>query len=68
VFAYSLEGSQVWYDLSSVFGDPFAGQRVEVTSASGGAILWGKGTHPGGSQVKVTSSEENVLLTVSGGA
>lgn len=60
VFAYSLDGTQVWYDLSSVFGDPFAGHRVEVTSETGGTISWPTGTHPGGSQVKVAGSGENV--------
>jgi hypothetical protein len=28
VFAYNLDGAQVWYDLSSVFGDPFVGKRL----------------------------------------
>jgi hypothetical protein len=39
VFAYNLEGSQVWYDLSSVFGEPFIGHRVEVASDTGEAIV-----------------------------
>lgn len=66
VFAYNLDGAQVWYDLSSVFGDAFIGQRVEVTSDSGGSIVWPNGTHPSGSQVKVASSDENVWFTVYG--
>jgi hypothetical protein len=64
VFSYSLDGEQVWYDLSAVFGAPFAGQRVEVTSNTGGPIVWPNGTHPGGSQVKVAPSSENVWFTV----
>ena len=34
VFAYTLDGAQVWYDLSAIFGEPFHGQRVEVTVRS----------------------------------
>ncbi|KAF1848849.1 uncharacterized protein K460DRAFT_364798 [Cucurbitaria berberidis CBS 394.84] len=68
VFAYNLdEGkAQVWYDLSTIFGEPFLGQRVEVTSNTGGSIVWPNGTSPGGSQVKVTPSDENVWFTVYG--
>ncbi|KAH7082663.1 hypothetical protein BKA63DRAFT_136149 [Paraphoma chrysanthemicola] len=66
VFSYNLDGEQVWYDLSSVFGAPFAGQRVEVTSNTGGPIVWPAGVHPGGSQVKVARSDENVWFTVYG--
>ncbi|OAL45631.1 hypothetical protein IQ07DRAFT_591411 [Pyrenochaeta sp. DS3sAY3a] len=66
VFAYNLDKALVWYDLSSIFGEPFAGQRVEVTSTSGGSIVWPKGSNPGGSQVKVAPSDENVWFTVYG--
>jgi hypothetical protein len=64
VFAYTLDNDKVWYDLSTVFGEPFAGQRLEVTSNTGGSIVWPTGTNPGGSQVKVTSSSENVWFTI----
>ncbi|KAF2204592.1 putative BYS1 domain protein [Delitschia confertaspora ATCC 74209] len=51
-FAYALnerEGS-VYYDLSSVFGDPFAGSKVEIKPKEGCAkITWEKGTRPEGS-------------------
>ncbi|KAH7130369.1 hypothetical protein B0J11DRAFT_429600 [Dendryphion nanum] len=63
IFSYSLDGSQVWYDLSTVFGEPFAGQRLTVTSNGGGTIDWPKGSNPGGSQVKVSSSGNNVVFT-----
>lgn len=66
VFAYNLDGAQVWYDLSTIFGEPFLGQRVEVTSNSGGSILWPNGTNPGGSQVRVGPSDENIWFTVYG--
>lgn len=64
VFSYSIEGAQVWYDLSTVFGEPFVGHRLEVTSNTGGSIIWPAGSHPGGSQVKVAPNEENVWFTV----
>ncbi|KAF2027329.1 hypothetical protein EK21DRAFT_91623 [Setomelanomma holmii] len=64
VFSYNLDGDKVWYDLSSVFGAPFAGLRVEVTSTSGEPIVWPAGVHPGGSQAKVTKSDENIWFTV----
>ncbi|KAF2119326.1 hypothetical protein BDV96DRAFT_596064 [Lophiotrema nucula] len=63
IFAYSLDGAQVWYDLSAVFGEPFNGQRVTVTSKNGATIDWPKGTNPGGSQVKVTTSTDDVVFT-----
>jgi hypothetical protein len=64
IFSYNIDGNQVWYDLSSVFGAPFVGHRVEVTSTSGSPIVWPAGTHPGGSQVKVAPSDENIWFTV----
>lgn len=47
VFSYNLDGDVVYYDLSSVFGAPFAGNRIEVTSTNGGPIVWSSGTNPG---------------------
>jgi hypothetical protein len=64
--AYSLDDSQVWYDLSDVFGDPFAGRRLVVSSAEGScpSIIWDNGTPPAGSQVKACTSERDVTLTL----
>lgn len=64
VFAYNLDGATVWYDLSTVFGEPFAGYRLEVVGDHGGTILWPNGTHPGGSQVKTAPSEGNVFFSI----
>jgi hypothetical protein len=64
VFAYNLEGDQVWYDLSTVFGEPFFGHRVEVESDTGEAIVWPTGSNPGGSHVQSASSEGNIFLTI----
>jgi len=63
IFSYSLDGAQVWYDLSTVFGEPFNGQHITVKSSSGPTIDWPKGSNPGGSQVKVANSANDVVFT-----
>lgn len=65
ILAYSLDGSNVWYDLSSVFGDAFKGHKVTVAgtgTGSCGAIEWAEGTQPAGSQTKVCGSAGDVVL------
>ncbi|GJC99211.1 bys1 family protein [Colletotrichum higginsianum] len=69
VFAYTLDaggGGGVWYDLSTVFGDGFKGSKVVVASrqATCPAIVWQGGVSPGGSQVKVCTAEQDVVLTL----
>ncbi|KAF2020129.1 hypothetical protein BU24DRAFT_406721 [Aaosphaeria arxii CBS 175.79] len=64
IFSYSLDGEQVWFDLSTVFGDPFKGHKITVESANGPKIEWPTGTHPGGSQVKVAPSKNDVFFTL----
>ena len=66
IYSYALDGEQVWYDLSSVFGDAFAGEAVAVKPENEGcgSICWPKGTTPGGSQVKVCDAEGDVGLVV----
>jgi hypothetical protein len=66
IFAYSLDGDQVWYDLSDVFGDAFANQYLVEKSADDSCptIAWDWGVPPGGSQVKVCTSDADVTLTV----
>jgi hypothetical protein len=66
VFSYNIDGNQIYYDLSSVFGAPFAGNRVEVTSTTGTPIVWPSGTHPGGNQVNSAPKDENIWFTVYG--
>jgi hypothetical protein len=64
-FAYSLDNDKIWYDLSDVFGDPFAGKKLVVSSsATCPSIVWPAGTSPGGSQVKVCGSDQDVTLTL----
>jgi hypothetical protein len=66
IFAYNVDGDKVWYDLSSVFGEPFKGSRIEVTSSTGEAIVWDKGVDIGGNHVKSAGSGENVWCTIYG--
>lgn len=63
-FAYTLDGANVWYDLSNVFGDAFAGYKLVEKSADAGCgvIEWASGTSPGGSQVKTCGSGNDVTL------
>lgn len=66
-FAYSLDGETIWYDLSDVFGDPFAGKKLTVAGGQGlgcPTIVWEQGTNPGGSQTRACKSEGDVTLTV----
>ncbi|ORY14036.1 hypothetical protein BCR34DRAFT_613013 [Clohesyomyces aquaticus] len=63
IFSYSLDGAQVWYDLSAVMGEPFQGQHITVKSNGCGTIDWANGSNPGGSQVKVCSSNNDVVFT-----
>ncbi|KAH7369303.1 Bys1 family protein [Plectosphaerella cucumerina] len=65
-FAYNLDGANIWYDLSSVFGDTFKGKKLVVKSAEATcpSIVWSTGTPPSGSQVKVCTSAKDVTLTL----
>ncbi|KAM7204741.1 hypothetical protein V8F20_003525 [Naviculisporaceae sp. PSN 640] len=66
IFAYSLDGDKVWYDLSDVFGDAFAGSKLVEASADATcpAITWPTGIPPAGSQVKVCTAAKDVTLTL----
>jgi Na+/proline symporter len=64
VWAYNVDGATVWYDLSTVFGAPFAGSRLDVTGDNGGSIVWPSGVHPGGSQLTKAPSEGNIFFSI----
>ena len=66
IFAYSLDGATIWYDLSDTFGDAFAGNKLSVSSTNTAcpAIVWASGTPPAGSQVKACDSAHDVTLTL----
>jgi hypothetical protein len=66
VFAYNLDGGTIWYDLSDVFGDAFAGSKLVEASEDQTcpAIVWGNGIPPSGSQVKTCSAYSDVCLVL----
>ncbi|KAK3369991.1 putative BYS1 domain protein [Podospora didyma] len=68
IFAYTLDEPRVWFDLSDVFGDAFAGNKVIERSSDAGcanpAIIWPTGVPPAGSQVKVCNANQDVTLTL----
>lgn len=65
-FAYTLDGNNVWYDLSDVFGDPFSGHMVAVNPSvtTCPSLCWPDGVSPSGSQVKVCQASSNITLTL----
>jgi hypothetical protein len=70
IFAYSLAGNRVWYDLSNVFGDPFGNHAVcvEPEKDQCPSICWPEGTNPGGgNSVKTCSEGGDIVLTVCSG-
>jgi hypothetical protein len=66
IFAYTLDGSKVWYDASDIYGDAFAGHKVFVSSAdkSCPTISWPYGKPPAGSQVKTCTSYKDITYTL----
>ncbi|KAK3185422.1 hypothetical protein K4F52_005732 [Lecanicillium sp. MT-2017a] len=65
-FAYTLDPGRIWYDLSDVFGDPFAGHKLAVVPSNSDcrSIVWDNGTPPAGSQTRDCDSESDVTLTL----
>jgi hypothetical protein len=65
IFAYNLDGGQIWYDMSDIFGDGFAGRTMSVkpTDESCESITWGTGKPPAGSQVKTCQADTDLELT-----
>ncbi|KAL1956496.1 hypothetical protein VTO42DRAFT_7059 [Malbranchea cinnamomea] len=48
--AYTLDGNRVFYDLSSVFGNPFAGHRIVLDATEPGCrdTVWEQGIRTAG--------------------
>lgn len=65
-FAYTLDGSTVWYDLSDVFGDAFSGHPLKVVPSltTCPKICWANGIPPSGSQVKNCQANSDITLTL----
>lgn len=66
IFAYTLDGSNVWYDASDVFGDAFSGHPVSLipSDTSCPSLIWPNGVPPAGSEVKVCESNTNLVFTL----
>lgn len=64
-FAYNLDGNTIWYDMSDIFGDGFAGRTMTVkpTDFSCQSIVWSFGKPPAGSQVKNCQANTDLELT-----
>ncbi|OJD23138.1 hypothetical protein ACJ73_05507 [Blastomyces percursus] len=66
VFAYNLNKGRIWYDLSDVFGDPFAGYPLEVRPSDPKCpvLFWPFGIPPGQSQVRNCQPSSDIVLTL----
>jgi hypothetical protein len=66
IFAYTLDPDRVFYDLSDVFGDPFAGCKLTLVPSNGqcSSIVWEHGKPPGPSQTRDCGNDCDVTLTL----
>ncbi|EUC41604.1 hypothetical protein COCMIDRAFT_105724 [Bipolaris oryzae ATCC 44560] len=65
IFAYNLDGQKIWYDMSDIFGDGFAGRTMSLkpSDTTCQSIVWGYGKQPAGSSVKVCQSGSDLTLS-----
>jgi hypothetical protein len=65
IFSYNLDQNTIWYDMSDVFGDGFAGRTMTIkpTDTACESIVWGFGKPPAGSQVKNCQANTDLELT-----
>lgn len=65
IFAYNSDNISVWYDMSSLFGDGFAGRtlKIQPSDETCESIGWYDGRMPAGSQVKKCQRDTNLELT-----
>ncbi|KKK18748.1 hypothetical protein P175DRAFT_0436731 [Aspergillus ochraceoroseus IBT 24754] len=65
-YQYTLDPTQVWYDLANTFGAPFSGNVVTLHSdnAKCPGICWSNGVSPGGNQVKTCEPESDKELVL----
>lgn len=65
IFAYNIDDTSVLYDLSSLFGDGFAGRtlRIQPSDAACKSIEWYNGRTPAGNQAKRCQKEASLELT-----
>ena len=65
IFAYNLDGDKVWYDMSDIFGDGFAGRTVSLKPSDETCqeIVWAYGKQPAGSSVRVCGADGDLTLS-----
>lgn len=65
IFAYNIDDTDVWYDMSSIFGDGFSGSTLKIQPSDEACdiINWYDGTTPKGNQVRNCQRETNLELT-----
>lgn len=65
IFAYNIDDKDVWYDMSSLFGNGFSGRtlRIQPSDEACGSIVWHDGRTPAGSKTKRCQRETNLELT-----
>ena len=65
IFAYNLDGEKVWYDMSDIFGDGFAGRTMTLKPSEPTCpeSVWGAGKQPAGSTVRLCGADGNLELT-----
>ncbi|KAK2732337.1 hypothetical protein FQN55_004256 [Onygenales sp. PD_40] len=66
VFAYNLDGGKIWYDLSNVFGDPFAPNPLVLapSDATCNSIVWPEGRPTAGTHTENCQENSDVTLTL----
>jgi len=66
ILAYNLDADQVWYDMSNIFGNEFAGRTLTVTPTDSSCerIPWYSGLSPVGSHIKACQAETDIELTL----
>ena len=66
IFAYTLSGNRVFYDLSDVFGDAFKDNVVVLTPSDPNCpvIRWDHGVPPSGTSTRDCSANADLTLTL----
>ncbi|PGH13321.1 hypothetical protein AJ79_03737 [Helicocarpus griseus UAMH5409] len=66
IYAYNLNNNRIWYDLSNVFGTPFAPNALRLAPSDNTCptIFWPNGVSPGGSQTRDCQPNSDVTLTL----
>ncbi|RAO72016.1 uncharacterized protein BHQ10_008028 [Talaromyces amestolkiae] len=64
-YGYNLDNDTVWYDISDVNGDPFAGSSVALVPSIGTcrSFIWADGISPSGINTAPCSSDGDLQLT-----